>query len=377
MRYMFTYFISLFFLFSSCQSDKKENTQSQSEHNYKITGKIANPPSDIIILEQIIPNNKPLAIDSVKLNSSKEFHFSGHVNQAGFYQLRLSKKIYVLFILDNVNTEINVTGDVLKGEYTIKGAKDNEYLKQTDNLASSLDVEYKTLTAAYGKAAEDENKEKINSTRIQLEGYLKRRNEATKSLIRKMGTSPAIFYTLNLLEDQENEFPFLDSLAQKLSATNSKSPFVEIFVNQINSKRKLAIGQIAPDITLNNPEGLPVSLSGLKGKYVLIDFWASWCGPCRQENPNVVKLYNKFKNKNFEIFGVSLDKEKDSWVKAIEKDGLTWVHVSDLQSWNSAGGRAYQINSIPATYLIDPQGKILAKNLRGKDLEKQLEKILK
>jgi len=192
-----------------------------------------------------------------------------------------------------------------------------------------------------------------------------------------MGTSPAIFYTLNLLEDQENEFPFLDSLAQKLNSTNIKSPFVEIFVNQINSKRKLAIGQIAPDITLNNPEGLPVSLSGLKGKYVLIDFWASWCGPCRQENPNVVKLYNKFKNKNFEIFGVSLDKEKDSWVKAIEKDGLTWVHVSDLQSWNSAGGRAYQINSIPATYLIDPQGKILAKNLRGKDLERQLEKILK
>ena len=375
---MLSVILSIFFLFPSCNKENnKEKTAAATEHKYTITGKIANKLGDMVALEKVLPNAKPLTIDSVKLNGANEFHFTGHVDEPGFYQLRLSKKIYVLFILDNVKTEINVTGDVLKGEYTIKGAKDNIYLKDADKLATLLDGEYRELTDKYSKAVEEENKIKIEAGRAELEGYLKKRNGQTKNLIRKMGTSPAIFYALNMLEDQENEFPFLDSLAQRFSAANVKNPFVEIFVNQVNSKRKLSIGQPAPDITLNSPEGRPVSLSSLKGKYVLIDFWASWCGPCRQENPNVVKLYNRFKNKNFEIFGVSLDKDKDNWVKAIEKDGLVWVHVSDLQSWNSAGGRAYQINSIPATYLVGPKGEIVAKNLRGRELENTLEKLLK
>lgn len=110
---------------------------------------------------------------------------------------------------------------------------------------------------------------------------------------------------------------------------------------------------------------------------MLVDFWASWCGPCRQENPNVVKMYNKFKDKNFEILGVSLDQSKDKWVAAIEKDGLVWKHISDLKGWQSAGGQAYQVSSIPATYLLDKEGKIIAKNLRGAALEKKLEEILK
>lgn len=146
----------------------------------------------------------------------------------------------------------------------------------------------------------------------------------------------------------------------------------------------LSIGDPAPALSFEGPDGKTRSLSDLKGKVVLIDFWASWCRPCRAENPNVVKTYNAYKSaefksaKGFEVFSVSLDRNKTDWVKAIEKDGLVWDgHVSDLKFWQSAGARAYNVNSIPATFLIDEKGVIIAKNLRGNALESTLKKLLK
>jgi len=137
------------------------------------------------------------------------------------------------------------------------------------------------------------------------------------------------------------------------------------------------VGTEAPEIEMKTPQDKNLALSSLRGKYVLIDFWASWCGPCRKENPNVVRMYYKFKDKGFDIFSVSLDQEKDSWVQAIEKDGLTWNHVSDLQFWNSAAAAAYGVQGIPATFSLDKEGKIIAKNLRGEELERKLTEILK
>lgn len=137
-----------------------------------------------------------------------------------------------------------------------------------------------------------------------------------------------------------------------------------------------AIGQKAPELAFQNPEGKTLKLSDLKGKVVLIDFWASWCRPCRMENPNVVKAYNKYHEKGFEIFSVSLDKDKASWVNAIKQDGLVWAyHVSDLLYWQSQAAQIYGVRSIPATFLIGKDGKIIAKNLRGAALEQALEQI--
>jgi peroxiredoxin len=141
--------------------------------------------------------------------------------------------------------------------------------------------------------------------------------------------------------------------------------------------KKDVTGKVAPDFTLPDPDGKLIALSSLRGKYVLVDFWASWCMPCRQENPNVVAAYQNFKGKNFTVFGVSLDKDKASWVRAIKDDKLTWPHVSDLKYWNSAVVPLYNIEGIPFNVLLDPEGKIIASNLRGRALSARLQELLK
>lgn len=136
------------------------------------------------------------------------------------------------------------------------------------------------------------------------------------------------------------------------------------------------IGAVAPDLSFPTPTGESLSLSSLRGQYVMLDFWASWCGPCRKENPNVVRLYAQYHSKGFEILGVSLDQDPNRWKQAIGADGLTWPHISDLKGWSSEAAQIYQVRSIPQTFLIDPQGRIIAKGLRGEELENKLAELL-
>jgi peroxiredoxin len=161
-----------------------------------------------------------------------------------------------------------------------------------------------------------------------------------------------------------------------LTPAVKKSYFGEKLGDLVSAAGKTAIGNVAPDFTQNDVAGNPITLSSLRGQYVMIDFWASWCGPCRQENPNIVQAYNAYKDKGFTILGVSLDQDKAAWEKAILDDKLTWLQVSDLKYWENAVARTYNIQSIPASILLDKEGKIIAKDLRGEALEAKLKELM-
>jgi peroxiredoxin len=179
-----------------------------------------------------------------------------------------------------------------------------------------------------------------------------------------MGPGPVTYLATSMFSPDE-EFAFLDSLGHVFEARCPKAGFTRKLSRFLEKPRMLAPGKTAPDFSVTDPAGKPVSLSRFRGSWVLLDFWASWCKPCRAENPNLVQAYSKYKDKGFTIFSVSLDGEREAWMKAMIQDRMLWAHGSELKGWKSEVAVLYGLNSIPASFLLDPEGRIVAKNLRG------------
>ncbi|MBC6366042.1 TlpA disulfide reductase family protein [Algoriphagus sp. AK58] len=345
---------------------------SATEGKVQITGKIENAPEGLVVLTQYT-DSRPKVLDTLEVDSKGEFSYDLEVTSPTFYELNLygQRAVKLALFKENVDVKYNFSDPA---SLQIEGSQDSKEMLKLEKLMEEYQLTVNALNEQYYEAMSKNDSEAIK--RIQMEAMTleSQQAEKVKEMINSMGDSFASLAAIGLL-NPKNDFPFIDELVSKLNENYPGTMSIMQMKQQLDEMRALSVGQVAPDFELPDPNGNMVKLSDLRGKYVLIDFWAAWCKPCRQENPNVVRLYNQYKDKGFEVFGVSLDRTKEDWVKAIADDQLTWTHVSDLKYFNSAAAELYKIEAIPATYMIDPDGKIIAKDLRGPSLENKLAEL--
>jgi|688.fasta_scaffold97504_5 peroxiredoxin len=270
------------------------------------------------------------------------------------------------------------------GKISVTGHKDSMNALVSTGSETQLVFEAfnREFSPLYAKASQISQKmssgpDADGSITKEFQSVMNEIEEKTDRYVDRYSSSPVTPFAILVNSQMSEDAARMESRYARLTPAARESKYGKILGSTVADAKVGAVGTMATDFTQNDPDGNPVTLSSLRGKYVLVDFWASWCKPCRDENPNVVDAFNKYKGRNFTVLGVSLDRSKEPWVKAIKDDKLDWTHVSDLKFWNNAVSQQYRISSIPQNLLIDPQGVIIAKNLRGKELQDRLAELFK
>lgn len=342
---------------------------------FVLKGQIVNGKGQELTLNNFV-NGKAKEVTTVALDEDGKFEINGQLGATDYFQLILTNQQSTYVVISPGDT-VKVFGDAkdLFNICNVVGSEDSEimqsFLRELNNFKSFEDSLKRLANQGKGQ-----NNEALNQAYSEkATNFFQYRNR----LIQTYGNSPGILFVLNTI-DTDKEFELYEQVVKNLITAYQGSPTgnaLNAQYSQVMAKKErdemLNPGKEVADISMKNPDGETMSLSDLKGKVVLIDFWASWCGPCRKENPNVVKAYNEYKDKGFTVYSVSLDKDKNRWLQAIEQDGLIWPnHVSDLKGWSNAAAQNYGVSSIPFTVLIDQEGKVIATNVRGEALEKYL-----
>lgn len=320
---------------------------------------------------------KPL--DSTVFSEKGEFKFSHSTTEADFFRISSGHSEYMIIAKngDHIKIEADLSDKNLS--YTISGADEADKLQELNKTKNQYMVKINEIQRKFDEAVAarpDQRDVIMEQMRPQYTQEIEGLNKAVLKFAQENTSSLAGFYAVNLLNPAEYEKELV-AYSDKIKSSFNKNPAVTEFLMRMAKLKSVQIGQPAPQFSINSVDGKPIKLSDFKGKYVMLDFWASWCTPCRQENPNVVRAYQTYKDRNFTILGISLDKDVAAWKAAIAADNLSWAHASDLKDFDSPTAVLYSIEAIPSSFIIDPEGKIIAKNLRGAALDDFLNKTLR
>ena len=369
MKYTINICLFSLLIIAACSPDSKE----QSDDEFSISGNVPTVSSGKAVLYRVADLDLQ-AIDSVPVKDGS-FTFSGKLEEPEMLYIKVNNgRELIRVFAGNESISIEATpGNFENAE--ISGSELNdlmedfkeEYMKKRQEIASAFS-NYQSAGMSGDTTGLTRKLKNYHNAQDDFDNFIK------DFAISNGSTAAGPYIVLRYLTDRLS-VAAIDSIRTEFTEEVQNSLYGKELTAHLEKLQSLEPGQPAPDFILNDPEGNPRSLASFKGNYLLVDFWASWCGPCREENPNLVRIKDKYEDKGFEILSVSLDTKKDAWLEAVENDEMDWAHVSDLQGWKSSAGQLYGVNSIPHTLLLDKEGRIIAKDLRGEDLEKKLDLI--